>query len=89
MLNDWKSHDDETIILTLDERSSYTKNAKNIASPVVGNWYSFPGNSFTIYGKVASRKGNEVTLEKHFELPNYRPFAEIKWFDKLPRAVAD
>lgn len=62
------------------------------AEAQVGKWYKFEGaEGYIIYGKVTSvsEDGKTCTIEKDFELKAYRPYAETKWFDKLPFAVRE
>ena len=56
----------------------------------VGKWYKFDCLSnmgYTEYGKVVEIKDGEVFAEKTFQLPDYRPYAETKWFDNLPMGI--
>lgn len=58
----------------------------------VGKWFKFDvltiGVDMVGYGKVVEilENGNAV-VDKYFELPSYRPYAGINWYDKLPFAI--
>lgn len=58
----------------------------------VGKWFKFDvistGEDMVGYGKVVEilENGNAV-VDKYFELPSYRPYAGIHWYDRLPFAI--
>lgn len=74
----------------LEKKSTFGAKANISLNVQVGKWYKFDTISGDIgYGKVVEVKedGKSVVVEKYFELPSYRPYAETKWYDKLPYAV--